>query len=150
MLSTIKTRIYKYADLSREVLTQLKAWLKRTPSSFVVENLTNPSTRIVQVTNAAGQVLCFCPVEQAVILNPPLFNPKATGVEQFSAGATIEEALAHEAELSGASKLLMVIPSNYPNFPGERWIRVVERRITPLVATHMSSQTTTPPSNFLN
>lgn len=146
MLNNIKASLLRYCDMSWSALTELKRLLQQSAvvgSVFDVESLSNPSLRIAQATNAVGQVICFCPIEQAVVINPLAFNPKATEIEMYAAGAAIEAELAHQAALSGVSKLLMVVPDNMPSMPGERFIRIVERKIVPAVITQgIATQTT--------
>ena len=102
--------------------------MKRNPTGVDAESFANPTLRIVQVTNAAGQVICYCPIQQAVILNPPVRNPQATSIEMFAAGSIIEGEIVKsqgKRNSAGASKLLMILPENTPSFPGEKWVRVV-------------------------
>jgi len=132
MLSNIKTHIFKLCEMSRDTLTLLKLWAKRNPAgSLDVETFSNPALRVAQATNANGEVVCFTSVETAYVIGSLAHNPFATPAEMYSAGASIETEIAHLAQLSGATEILMVIPQNLPSMPDEEFIRVVRRKIVP-------------------
>jgi hypothetical protein len=134
MLSNIKTRIFKLCEMSRDTLTLLKLWAKRNPAgSLDVETFSNPALRVAQATNASGEVVCFSSVETAYVIGSLVHNPFATIAEIHSAGASIETEIAHLAQLSGVTELLMVVPNNLPSMEGEEFIRVVRRKIVPQI-----------------
>ena len=139
---TIRATINKYADLSITTLTELKRWLKSAPFAFDVKKFSNPSLQIAQAKNDIGQTLCYCSLENAVIVGGLAFNEKATNIEMQAAGAEIEEAVAHQAAREGATKLLMIVPDNMPSLAGEYFVRVVERNLEPAITQGIASQTT--------
>lgn len=127
----MKATLLKYCEMTREALTQLKSWLQRFPNGFDVENFHNPTLKIAQSTNAVGQVVCYCAVEPAYVITSLATNPQATEIEVRTAGDYIEGSIAREAQLTGATKLLLVVPDTLPSQPDEKWIRIVERKIIP-------------------
>lgn len=133
----LRAAVMRFCDLSWESLVELKQWIQRNPITFDVERFNNnPGLRIASATNEAGQTVCYCTLEKAFVIGSLAHNPQATEIEMRSAGAHIEAAIAHEAAQSGATSLLLVVPENMPSIPDERFIRVVERRIVPIVSTH--------------
>lgn len=152
MLENIKANILRYCDMSLSSLTDLKKWMKQNVllMEFDVAKLSNPSLRIAQATNAAGQTVCFCTLETAVVIGQLAYNPRATDIEMRSAGASIEEVIAHDAAQSGATSLLMVIPDNMPSIPNEKFIRVLERRIAPTITKQGFDPQATQAARFIN
>lgn len=135
-LLQLKAALMRFCDFSWESLAEMKRWMQRIPNDFDVEKFNNPSLRIAQATNGIGETVCYCTIEKAYVIGSLAYNPGATAIEMQAAGAHIEAALAHQAQQNGESTLLMVVPDNLPSMPGERFIRVVERTIAPLVTIH--------------
>lgn len=130
----MKARIFKYCDMSRQALTELKKWMQRGVDVNIFNN--NPTLRIASATNSVGDAVCYCTVESAFVLGSLVHHPKATTPEMFSAANLIEDAITTEAAQTGAHKLLIFVPENWPPVQGERFVRVVQRQIASAVATH--------------
>src|SRR6266699_681830 len=57
-------KIFKYSDLSWKDLTNIKRWFRQDASrnGFSLESF-NPSIRVAQALNSAGQTICLTPIE---------------------------------------------------------------------------------------
>jgi len=146
-------RILKYCEMSLPALTALKAFMKRSASfnGFDVDSF-NPSLRIAQVTDVQGNPLVFCPIEQVYMVRSFAVSPKATEAEARRAGDIIDQEIAHQAQRAGITKLLLVVPNNYPNLPDEKFeqVKIFVRKVAPAIAMQGVGYHAQSPTQYVN
>ncbi|HWO32396.1 MAG TPA: hypothetical protein VNO32_26675, partial [Candidatus Acidoferrum sp.] len=83
-----------------------------------------------------GEVICYTPIETVFMVSAYAVSPTATAAEAQRAGDVIDAAVAHQAQLAGVSKMLLVVPATHPDLPEGEWkqVRVFERKIPQSVA----------------
>jgi len=147
-------RILKLCEMSWPALTNLKAWSKRSASfsAFGFDNFSSPTLRIAQATNEQGEALVFCPIEQVFMVRSFAVNPKATEAEARRAGDIIDQEIAHQAQRAGITKLLLVVPHNYPNLPDEKFelVKIFVRKVQPAIAMQGVGCHAQSPTQYLN
>ncbi|HEX3642350.1 MAG TPA: hypothetical protein VHV10_13750 [Ktedonobacteraceae bacterium] len=132
----MKTSIFKFADLSWESLTKIKKWFRQdiVRDGFSLQSFNNnPSLKVVEVTNSVGQTIAFCPIEPCFVVNQ-IVNPQATTIEACVAGDNADRALARLAQQEGITRFLIICPPDYPSQPDERWVRIIERKVSQVAA----------------
>src|SRR5579864_8147956 len=136
MLSTLKTSIWRYCDLSWSSLAKIKSWFRpdTVRDGFKLQSVAdNLSLRIVQVDNSVGQTVSFNLIEPCFLVNH-IVNPQATPTETQFAGDWADAALARMAQREGVTHFLIVVPSNFPSHPDEQWIRIIPRNVPQIAA----------------
>jgi hypothetical protein len=145
MLNNIKATLLRMSELSWESLTKLKAWMKMSASfnSFDGENFNSPSLKIAQASDANGTPVVFCPVETCFLVSAYAVSPNVTPLEAQHAGDVIDAEIARHAQRNGISKMLIVVPKDYPALQDGEWkeFRVYERRIATAFNTHAINTT---------
>ena len=139
----MRCRIFKFCELSWNTLTQLKRWFSAARDGFTLQNF-EPGMKVAEAVNSAGQVVLLCPIEPVWMVSAYVRNPAAPSAELQQAGNAIDRELARLAAREGVARFLITIPdAGRPSEPGERYIRVVERRIpqTAIEATYPSQPT---------
>jgi hypothetical protein len=134
MLNSMKTSIWKYADLSWDTLSKLKAWFRPdiAREGFTLENLNN-SIKVVEVKNSVNQTVALCPIERCFIVQQ-IVNPQATLIETGRAGDFVDQQLERLAQSEGMERFLIALPSSYPSQPDEVWVRVISRQVPQIAA----------------
>jgi len=140
----MRCKVFKFCELSWSALAQLKRWFNGSANrdGFTLSSL-EPNLKVAEAVNSAGQVVLLCPIEQCFIVSGYVHNPDATSGELQQAGNAIDRELARLAAREGITRFLVTIPDGRPHEPGERWVRVVERRVpqTAMGATYPSQPT---------
>jgi len=139
---SFQATVLRYCDMSWSALTELKAWLRLSKSfnTLDVACFNSPSLKVATATSAEDRALAYCPVETAFIISGYAISPEATPSEAEQVGNDIEDALEREAQRTGMSKLLLMVPADHPRLKDlDGWsdskeVRVFERRIPPSVA----------------
>ncbi len=112
MLSSMKTTIFKFADLSWPTLANIKKWFRQDIArpGFTLENFSNnPSMKVVQVENSVGQTIALCPIEPCFLVSQ-LINPEATIIETGVAGDLAPIVLLQDmAQQEGMTRFLIVV-----------------------------------------
>jgi hypothetical protein len=138
-MSTLKVKLLKFVDLGWQSLAQFRVWLSLGKASsgfeFTADNLTSPSTRVATVTNANGETLAYCPVERILWLREYAVNPTIDPSEAQAAGDLIDYELEKLARDAGISKMLLVVPKDYPTEPGDEFeqVKIFVRKVAPSV-----------------
>ena len=117
MFDNIKTRLLKLSEMSWENLRELKAWMKRSQSfnkHFDVDAFNNPKLKIAQAVNQQGTTLVFCPVETVLMVSAYCVNPNVDPLTARNAGDYLDAAIAREAQKMGTSKIMIVVPEEFP------------------------------------
>jgi len=138
----IKATLVRCADLSRTALTQLTSWSRG--RSY------NPSVvQVATAINSNGKTVCHCTIEPCYVLaSAP--NPLATELERYLAGEVIENALLSQAQLKGISRMLIVLPDDFPSEPNERLVRVLELKVPQIEAMQGVDCVAQSPAAYLN
>ena len=92
----------------------------------------NQNLLIARATNQSGEVVGYVTAESILVVDNYVINPACSDDLQ-KAGDSIDRALADRA---GATRMWLVVPDEVQTIKGEKYIRVVERRmpqpITPM------------------
>jgi hypothetical protein len=140
-MSTLKVKLLKFVDLGWQSLAQFRVWLSLGKASsgfeFTADNLTSTSMRVATVTNAKGETLVYCPVERILWLRGYAVNPTIDPSQAQAAGDLIDYELEKLAREAGISKLLLVVPKDYPTEPGDEFeqVKIYVRKIAPALTT---------------
>lgn len=139
MLNCMNARIFKICDLSWDALAKIKRWFRPdvVRETLTLENLSNnPSLKVAEVKNSVGQTVSFYVIEPTFVVSP-IASPDATVIETGITGDCADRAVASIAQHEGMARFLICVPPEYPSQPGERWIRVIERKV-PQIAVMQS------------
>lgn len=139
MFSNVRAHLSKYCDLSWKELTLLKAWMKLSKSfnSFSPESFSSPSLRIAIATNEQRQPIAFCPVETILMVSAYAVSPTVSPTEAQLFGEAVDGEISLRAQQQGISKILIVVPENQTELPGEyKTMRVYERIVPPTFNMH--------------
>lgn len=155
MLNNLKARILKYCEMGWKELALLKRWMKHstTFNTFDPEAFSSPSLRVAVGTNEQGDPIVFCPIESVLMVSAYAVSPSLSPAEAQRAGDVLDAAIAREAQRAGVSKLLLVLPKDYPVLPDSEWreVRVYERQIAqPLAMSGVDCSSTSAVNKFLN
>lgn len=125
------TRILKYFEMSWPSLTQIKAWGKRSAAfnNFDVESFAGCS--IASATNDQGQVVAYVPIQTVFLVSGFIVNPSTSPEDAHLAGDALDAAIAYAAQQQGISKMLIVVPKDYPGTPQDDFkeVKMFERHI---------------------
>jgi hypothetical protein len=102
------------------------------------------------VTDATGEPIIICPIENILVINGVSVNPQATSREVDKAGAAITSEAAKAARLEGVSKIWIVVSDEYQGSDA-RYIRVVEEKLRQDLPTQrIGCYSPIPPVTYLN
>jgi hypothetical protein len=100
----------------------------------------------VSVTNQRGELVCYVRVEKTYMAPTIATNPD----EAYQAGEAADQAIDCAARNAGASSVVLVLPSDLPPQPGERWIRIIERPIAQTVTMPEVGRNAQPTAPYIN
>jgi hypothetical protein len=120
--SKFKATIKTLSDLSCSDLRDLFSW----PSGGSIIQAENENLLIAKATNESGGIVAFVTAEPILLVDGYVLNPRSNREDDKAAGAVIDAALARRA---GVNRLWVAIPDEAPIMEGEKFIRVLERRI---------------------
>jgi hypothetical protein len=150
----IKASLLRYCELSWEMLTHFKAFMKwSTFCRFDIEQFSTPSLRIATATRGNGEPIVFAPIETCLLVSGYALNPTVTKDEARIAGDIIDAELARLGQQMGVTKMLVVLPKDCPEslLEEDGWeeIRTYTRKI-PVSAAMGTAITTPSPAMYLN
>ncbi len=120
-VSKFKATVQKLADLSLPDLRDLFSW----PSNSTIQ-ADNPSLLIAKAANERGEVVAYVTAEPILLVNGFVLNPQSNPEDDQKAGDAIDSALAQRV---GVNRLWIVVPDEAPIMKGEKFIRVLERKV---------------------
>lgn len=150
-------RILRWCEMSWDARTQLKVWLQKskTFSSFDMDNFSSPSLRVACATDSQGAAICYCPIEQILMVRSFAVNPKATEAEATMAGNQLDQQIERLAQMNNISKLLLVLPKDHPALQDDEWgdfkeCKIYERKIPPAIGFNGVGCPTPSPAQYIN
>ena len=126
-VSKFKATVQKLADLSLPDLRDLFSW-----ASNSTIQADNSSLLIAKAVNERGEVVAYVTAEPILLVDGFVLNPQGNRGDDQKAGNAIDSALTQ----SGVNRLWIVVPDEAPIMKGEKFIRVLERKVyQPVTAT---------------
>jgi hypothetical protein len=122
MSNFVKTTVKKLSELPWPDFRDLFSW----PSGGSTIQAENPNLLIAKAANEGGEVVAYVTAENILLVDSYVFNPQITPDESAVAADAIDKALAAQA---GVNRLWIVIPDEAPPMPGEKVVRLYERRV---------------------
>src|SRR6185437_835713 len=127
MSNFFKATVRRLAELSWPDLRDLFIW----PSNSTIQ-ADNPNLLIAKAANNHGEVVAYVTAEPILLVDGYVLNPQSNREDDQKAGAAIDEALAQQA---GVNRMWVVVPDGAPNMEGEKFIRILERKVYQPVTT---------------
>jgi len=122
-----KATVRKLSELSWPDLRDLFSW----PSGGSALQADNPNLLIAKATKN-GEVVAYVAAEPILLVDGYTFNPASDPSDTPLAGDAVDTALGQTA---GVNRLWIVVPDEAPTMIGEKFIRVLERKIYQPVTT---------------
>jgi len=126
MSNFFKATVRKLAELSWSDLQALFTW----PSSSIIQ-AENPNLLIAKATKN-GEAVAYVTAEPILLVDSYVLNPQSNRDDDSLAGNAIDSVLAQQA---GVNRMWVVVPDGAPIMEGEKFLRVLERRVFQPVAT---------------
>lgn len=126
MLNNFKATVRKWANLPYADLCNFFSWLDFNKSNV---EFNNQNLLVASATNERGETVCYTTAEPIFLVNAYSVSPSSTPEEAQQGGDAIDITLAGEARKAGVNRLLIVVPADTPHQPGEKWLRVIERKV---------------------
>lgn len=123
MFNNFKATLHKLTGLPWTDFRNLFTW----PHGGSTLQADNPNLLIAKATNENGEVVVYCAAENLVLVDSYIFAPKSTPSEAMQGGDSIDKVL---AQYAGAQRVWIVIPNNALRMPGEKIVRVYERKMS--------------------
>lgn len=130
MLNNFKATVRKWAGLPWAEFRDLLTW----PCKSTLQT-DNPHLLIASVKSATGKTVCFATAEPIFLIDGYVCSPESTPSEAQRGGDAVDLAFASEAQKAGVGRMLIVLPTDSPNEPGEKWLRVIERKVPQAITT---------------
>lgn len=125
---SFRTKIQRWAGISYADLCNIFSWLDLNRSSV---EFNNPNLLVASATNERGETVCYTTAEPIFLVNAYAVSPSNTPEEAQKAGDSLDLALADASRKANVGRMLIVVPADAPSQPGERYLRVVERKVQP-------------------
>jgi hypothetical protein len=116
-----KATVRKLSELSGPELRDVFSW----PSNSTIQ-ADNPNLLIAKAANERGETIAFVTAEPILLVDACVLNPESNREDDQKAGDAIDSVLSQRA---GVAQIWVVIPNEAPIMEGEKFIRVLERKV---------------------
>jgi|GEM_PF-4239264 len=123
---SFKAKIQRLASASSADVCKLIQWLNISKSNVETDN---PNLAFATVTNHRNEIVGCVPFERVFIVKTDAVAQNTTEANDLPIGNVAAGAIESEARAEGVSKVLMILADHHPQFPHERWMRVVEQPV---------------------
>jgi hypothetical protein len=146
-LNNFKATVRKWANIPWTEFRDLFTWPSR--SNLQADN---PNLLIATAKDATGKTVCFATAESIFLIDGYVFSPETAPSELEQAGDSIISAFEREAQKAGVGRIFTVVPNNVPSKPGDKWIRISERKVPQAITTQqrVSCALRSPAGFFVN
>ena len=127
MFNKFKATLKRWAGITTEDFLNLLNW---GDSTIDVSN----RTLLVASANDEKGAAAYTTIEPTWILKGFTFRPRLTDADAGKAGDSIYSTLARCAPAHGVGKILIVLPSEVPTQPDEKYLRVIELKLPQTVS----------------